>query len=145
MGGQQHSDCGNTDQKSGPSARVRKFPCPYCKGQYSWVEPVLDDGSGPTYECGFCDEGMIVVGSEKHDEIKRNNPSKEELWARIDDLAYALVLLESVRDAARAVNDETKGDIPPSLGSLAKLADALHAEFVNSPITRREGVPNSEG
>ena len=39
----------------------RKFPCPYCKGAGSWVEPVLDYGEGPSYDCGFCKgEGMAI-------------------------------------------------------------------------------------
>jgi hypothetical protein len=66
------------------------FPCPYCKGNYSWVEPVLDDGSGPTYECGFCDKGMIEIGSEKHKDIKRNNPPKDFMWEWIGELGCAL-------------------------------------------------------
>ena len=69
---------------------MTKFPCPYCKGDYSWVEPVLDDGSGPTYTCGFCDEGMIVVGSEKHMQIKANNPPKEFMWEWIGELGSAI-------------------------------------------------------
>lgn len=69
----------------------RKFPCPYCKGDGSWVEPVLDDGSGPTYHCGVCDgEGMIEIGSEKHLEIKRNNPPKDIMWEMIAERSYAL-------------------------------------------------------
>ena len=67
-----------------------KFPCPYCKGKYSWVEPVLDDGSGPEYSCGFCDEGMIEAGSEKHMEIKRSNPPKEFLFELVGELGFAL-------------------------------------------------------
>lgn len=69
----------------------RRFPCPYCKGEGSWVEPVLDDGSGPTVDCGFCGgEGMIEIGSEKHMEIKRQNPPKEFLWEWIGELGQAL-------------------------------------------------------
>lgn len=69
----------------------RKFPCPYCKGKGTWVEPALDDGSGPEYSCGFCNgEGMIVVGSEKHLEIKRSNPPKDTMWEWIMELGSAL-------------------------------------------------------
>src|SRR3990167_3920594 len=68
----------------------QKFPCPYCRGKYSWVEPVLDDGSGPTYTCGFCDEGMIEVGSDKHLEIKRNNPPTWFLYELVGELGSAL-------------------------------------------------------
>lgn len=73
---------------------MAKFPCPYCKGKYSWVEPVLDDGSGPEYSCGFCDEGMIEIGSAKHLEIKRANPPKEFLLELVGELRG--VLLEVV-------------------------------------------------
>jgi hypothetical protein len=49
----------------------KKFPCPYCKGQGSWVEPVLDCGQGPRYECGFCEgEAMIEINGPKHQRIK---------------------------------------------------------------------------
>jgi hypothetical protein len=72
-----------------------KFPCPYCKGEGSWVEAVLDDGSGPTYNCGFCDgDGMIEIGSEKHKEIKRHNPPKWFMWELIGELGYALNQVE---------------------------------------------------
>ena len=69
---------------------AKYFPCPYCKGEYSWVEPVLADGSGPTYTCGFCNNGMIEIGSEKHLEIKRNNPPKWFMWELIEELGFAL-------------------------------------------------------
>jgi hypothetical protein len=45
----------------------KKFPCPYCKGQGSWVEPVSDYGQGPRYDCGICDgEGMIEINGPLH-------------------------------------------------------------------------------
>ena len=70
---------------------TKRFPCPYCRGEGSWVEPVLDDGSGPEYNCGFCGgEGMIEVGSEKHLDIKRNNPPKWFMWEQIAELGFAL-------------------------------------------------------
>lgn len=70
---------------------ARKFPCPYCKGEGSWIEAVLDDGSGPEYSCGFCGgDGMIEIGSEKHMELKRNNPPKDIMWEWITELGYAL-------------------------------------------------------
>lgn len=37
--------------------------------------------------------------------------------------------LEAVRDAARTVNDDSGPDLAPPLGSMAKLADALHQEW----------------
>ena len=80
---------------------TQKFPCPYCKGKYSWVEPVLDDGSGPEYSCGFCDEGMIEVGSEKHMEIKRQNPPKWFMWEMIGEMGTALdEVINSLEHAA---------------------------------------------
>jgi len=51
--------------------KPRSFPCPYCKGQGSWVEPVLDWGQGPLYECGVCDgKGMIEIGGAIHERMK---------------------------------------------------------------------------
>lgn len=28
--------------------------CPVCNGQGGWIEPVLDTGEGPFYDCFFC-------------------------------------------------------------------------------------------
>ena len=54
-----------------PTRPVKKFPCPYCKGQGSLVEPVLDWGQGPRYECVICDgEGMIMIDGPRHQIIK---------------------------------------------------------------------------
>src|SRR4051812_45639872 len=53
---------------------AKKFPCPYCKGQGSWVEPVLDYGEGPSYDCGACrGEGMIEIDGPIHKKIKEAN------------------------------------------------------------------------
>ncbi len=30
-------------------------PCMDCRGRGGWREPILDDGSGPWYECGWCE------------------------------------------------------------------------------------------
>jgi hypothetical protein len=99
-----------------------KFPCPYCKGQYSWVEPVLDDGSGPTYTCGFCDEGMIEIGGEKHKEIKRNNPPKDIMWECITELSYAL---DQVIDALEKLPADGWSD-GPHLLQVCKKAREYH-------------------
>jgi hypothetical protein len=49
----------------------KRFPCPYCKGQGSWVEPVLDYGQGPRYDCGVCEgQGMIEINSPRHQLIR---------------------------------------------------------------------------
>lgn len=54
--------------------KPKSFPCPYCKGQGKWVEPVLDNGEGPTYHCGFCKgDGMIEIDGPLHQIIKDNN------------------------------------------------------------------------
>jgi len=51
--------------------KPRRFPCPYCKGQGSWVEPVTDYGEGPMYECGACDgEGTIIINGPIHERMK---------------------------------------------------------------------------
>jgi hypothetical protein len=70
---------------------ARSFPCPYCKGQGEWVEAVLDDGSGPTVSCGACNgQGMIEIGSELHQRLKENNPSKDLMWEMIAEKNDAL-------------------------------------------------------
>lgn len=54
------------------SNKMKKFPCPYCKGQGSWVEPVVDH-QGPEYTCGFCEgAGMIEIDGPLHQIIKDN-------------------------------------------------------------------------
>ena len=51
--------------------KPRRFPCPYCKGEGSWIEPVLDYGEGPYYECGVCKgEGTIIIDGPIHQELK---------------------------------------------------------------------------
>ena len=45
----------------------KSFPCPFCRGAGTWVEPVLDYGQGPSYECGACEgHGMIEIGGAIH-------------------------------------------------------------------------------
>ena len=34
---------------------MRQYQCPWCNGYGGEVEPVLDDGTGPWYICGYCD------------------------------------------------------------------------------------------
>ena len=49
----------------------KRFPCRYCKGQDSLVEPVLDYGQGPRYDCGVCEgEGMIEINGPRHQLIR---------------------------------------------------------------------------
>ena len=100
---------------------MRKFPCPYCKGEYSWVEPVLDDGSGPTYTCGFCDEGMIEIGSEKHMQIKANNPPKWFLWEQIAELRYA------VSQVIDALENRPEFDVGSDRDYLLRICRDAHA------------------
>jgi hypothetical protein len=37
------------------------FTCQECKGRGGWVEPVLDFGQGPWYDCGFCEGTGLVT------------------------------------------------------------------------------------
>lgn len=88
----------------------KSFPCPYCKGQGSWVEPVLDDGSGPTYNCGFCEgAGMIEIGSTKHQQIRDNNPPKEIMWEMLAEKDWAL---EQVIDALKTLGLDGWSEAP---------------------------------
>ena len=60
-------------------SKTRKFPCPYCKGQGEWVEPVLDYGEGPRYQCGFCKgDGMIEIDGPLHQIIKDFNEDERK-------------------------------------------------------------------
>ncbi len=52
-------------------------------------------------------------------------PWGETLTAAIQEIEC----LRKVRDAARVVNDECQGDMTPSLGSMAKLADSLNLDW----------------
>jgi hypothetical protein len=50
---------------------MRKFPCPYCKGSGGELDVILDDGTGPWYDCGVCNgDGMIVIGGPVHLRMK---------------------------------------------------------------------------
>ena len=40
--------------------------------------------------------------------------------------------LREVRDAARALTEECRGDHPPSLGALARLESALYVEWADA-------------
>lgn len=48
------------------------FPCPYCKGQGSWIEVVIEEtGEGPIYQCGICEgEAMVEIDGRIHDKIR---------------------------------------------------------------------------
>jgi hypothetical protein len=37
------------------------FTCQECKGHGGWVEPVLDFGQGPWFDCGFCEGTGLVT------------------------------------------------------------------------------------
>lgn len=43
--------------------------CPACNGEGGETEVILDDGSGPYYPCGYCNEKGVVL-----------NPYKRILW-----------------------------------------------------------------
>lgn len=51
--------------------RKRPFPCPYCKGRYSYDEFCIEGSCATTY-CSGCTEGRIYVGSKEHQEIHIN-------------------------------------------------------------------------
>jgi len=54
--------------------KKRYFPCPICKGQGGWHEAILDDGSGPYDECGYCQgEGLIEIRGKRHQELRKEN------------------------------------------------------------------------
>ena len=51
---------------------MKSVPCWICKGEGSWVEPVLDYGEGPEYTCGLCKgAGMIEIGGPLHQQYRR--------------------------------------------------------------------------
>jgi hypothetical protein len=59
--------------------KPKAFPCPYCKGQGIWVEPVLDYGQGPMYKCGCCEgKGMIEIDGPIHQKIKEARAAPEQ-------------------------------------------------------------------
>lgn len=47
--------------------------CQECHGWGGWKEPVLDDGSGPWSDCGWC-RGTGLV--DKRDAAREKTPSK---------------------------------------------------------------------
>lgn len=38
-------------------SRTPRLVCQECRGEGGWTEPLLDDGTGPRYSCGYC-EGL---------------------------------------------------------------------------------------
>ncbi len=59
--------------------KIKYFPCWVCKGRGGEKEIILDDGSGPYEDCGWCEgEGMILIGGKVHRKWKR-----EELAIKI--------------------------------------------------------------
>ena len=88
----------------------KSFPCPYCKGKGSWVEPVLDDGSGPMYNCGACSgKGMIEIGSADHQALKDANPPNWLMWEMLAEKSYAL---DKVIDALEKLGLDGWSDAP---------------------------------
>jgi hypothetical protein len=90
--------------------KPKYFPCPICKGEGEWVEPVLEDGSGPSDWCNYCEkEGMIEIRGKVHRQVKAEKialeiihfmqPDKTEwTWQELDELgnkALDLVLSKS--------------------------------------------------
>lgn len=48
----------------------KHFPCWVCKGRGHWIEPVTDEGQGPTEYCEYCEgKGVIEIGGIRHMEI----------------------------------------------------------------------------
>ncbi len=48
-----------------PRDRHPTFPCPVCKGKGFETDEVTV-GEGRSYDCQWCDGGLIVIGSEQH-------------------------------------------------------------------------------
>lgn len=85
--------------------KKRYFPCPICKGKGGWKEVVLDDGSGPWDECGYCNgDALIEIDGKTHMKIKYHNiamkaityfkPKQEEWsWQELQDLGLKIANL----------------------------------------------------
>ena len=43
---------------------MKKIQCPGCRGIGGETEPVLDDGTGPWYDCSYCN-GSGFIGNRK--------------------------------------------------------------------------------
>ena len=90
--------------------KTKIFPCPICRGHGGCIEPVLDDGSGPYYACGACDDsGFMEVGSEYH---KRYFFNSVQWWDIIlkfqpesyfEDEPYNDEVNEAISDAETAI------------------------------------------
>ena len=95
------------------TTKKRTFPCPYCRGNPTWHEFCLDDGSCADGSCGACDgEGFVEVGGRIHQRMKVNNmifdlfaftptPTTHEnnwhltsaVWDRVEELITSAVTL----------------------------------------------------
>jgi hypothetical protein len=64
--------------------KIKRFPCPICKGQGEYVDDVIQ-GVALTYGCGYCDhQGLIEVNGLTHNRIRAEKLAKEILRYRVD-------------------------------------------------------------
>lgn len=65
----------------------------------------------------------------EHEVMSPSIAKNDREWWAMEEIEA----LRKVEATARVVNDEAAGDMPPSLGSMAKLADALHNAWQRRP------------
>lgn len=71
------------EEESRKMPKRNEWPCPYCKGQYMNDEFCLDDGSCAHSYCGFCRDGFIRRGDDRHRQSVKDSIFKS-LYKLID-------------------------------------------------------------
>lgn len=69
---------------------------------------------------------------EASDEIERLQGELHSAHAHMNHLRRVTARLRSIADVAKDLVEECRGDLPPSLGVLARLESALHIEWQES-------------
>lgn len=72
-------------------------------------------------------EGMPTVGQA--DEVERLQSELGSVHAHLRHMRLITERLRGVRDAAKVLVTECSGDLPPALGTVARLEDALHSAW----------------
>ena len=92
--------------------RVKRedFPCPYCKGEGTWIEVVIPEtGEGPTESCGVCNgTGFIGINSPEHRSIQYNHITEYCMTAFDKDEDWFLLTDEDQDVFFKALADKIK-------------------------------------
>ena len=61
-------------------AMPRKLICQDCRGEGGYTESIMEDGSGPSYDCGWCEGTGLVTPWRRAEWLRfRREEKREEL------------------------------------------------------------------